>query len=37
VYRRTGDKPFSNIESVITVAELKALADGYRQVTAAPV
>ena len=35
VYRRTGDRPFERIEDVIRHDELKALADGYRMVTAA--
>ncbi len=32
VYERTGDRPFSRIESVITEKELKALSDRYKRV-----
>lgn len=32
VYLRTGDKPFANIEDVITRAELAALSDGYKRI-----
>jgi 5-methylphenazine-1-carboxylate 1-monooxygenase len=32
VYRRTGDKPFTRIEDVISDAELAALNDGYKRV-----
>jgi 2-polyprenyl-6-methoxyphenol hydroxylase-like FAD-dependent oxidoreductase len=32
VYERTGDKPFANIDDVISHAELKAIADSYRGV-----
>jgi 5-methylphenazine-1-carboxylate 1-monooxygenase len=32
VYRRTGDKPFSKIDDVISKAELAALNDGYKRV-----
>lgn len=35
VYERTGDKPFDNLDEVITRDELKAISDGYRRVTAA--
>jgi 5-methylphenazine-1-carboxylate 1-monooxygenase len=35
VYVRTGDKPFDNLDEVITRDELKAISDGYRRVTAA--
>src|SRR5471030_2206175 len=30
VYERTGDRPFENIDDVISQAEIKALVDGYR-------
>ncbi|HUN51428.1 MAG TPA: flavin-dependent oxidoreductase [Candidatus Sulfotelmatobacter sp.] len=33
VYRRTGDRPFSKIEDVISHEELVALSDGYKRVT----
>ena len=36
VFERTGDKPFANVEDVITRDELKAISDGYKRVTAAP-
>jgi hypothetical protein len=32
VFERTGDRPFANIEQVISAAELKALTDRYKQV-----
>ena len=32
VYRRTGDKPFTRIEDVISAEELAALNDGYKRV-----
>jgi 2-polyprenyl-6-methoxyphenol hydroxylase-like FAD-dependent oxidoreductase len=32
VYQRTGDRPFTRIEDVISVAELSALSDGYKRV-----
>jgi 5-methylphenazine-1-carboxylate 1-monooxygenase len=32
VYERTGDKPFANIDDVITADELRALSDGYKAV-----
>jgi 2-polyprenyl-6-methoxyphenol hydroxylase-like FAD-dependent oxidoreductase len=32
VYRRTGDKPFTRIEDVISEEELAALNDGYKRV-----
>lgn len=32
VYRRTGDKPFTRIEDVISADELAALNDGYKRV-----
>lgn len=35
VFLRTGDRPFTDIDSVIPRSELVALVDGYRQVTAA--
>jgi len=31
VYQRTGDRPFTRIEDVISVAELSALSDGYKR------
>ena len=34
VFLRTGDKPFADIDAVIPIAELTALADGYRRITA---
>jgi 5-methylphenazine-1-carboxylate 1-monooxygenase len=37
VFVRTGDKPFRNVEDVITREELRAITDGYKQVTAGPV
>jgi 2-polyprenyl-6-methoxyphenol hydroxylase-like FAD-dependent oxidoreductase len=33
VFVRTGDKPFDKLEDVITQAELRAITDGYKQVT----
>ena len=33
VYVRTGDKPFDNLEHVITQQELRAITEGYKQVT----
>ena len=33
VYLRTGDKPFSRIEDVISLEELQALSDGYKRVS----
>jgi 2-polyprenyl-6-methoxyphenol hydroxylase-like FAD-dependent oxidoreductase len=33
VYLRTGDKPFTRIEDVIGVDELRALSDGYKRVS----
>ncbi|HET9078711.1 MAG TPA: flavin-dependent oxidoreductase [Acidimicrobiales bacterium] len=33
VYDRTGDQPFTELESVISQEELKALAEGYRDAT----
>jgi 2-polyprenyl-6-methoxyphenol hydroxylase-like FAD-dependent oxidoreductase len=36
VFERTGDKPFSNVEDVITRDELRAISDGYKRVTTAP-
>ena len=33
VYLRTGDRPFGNIDDVITRGELAALSDGYKRVT----
>jgi 2-polyprenyl-6-methoxyphenol hydroxylase-like FAD-dependent oxidoreductase len=30
---RTGDQPFSNLDEVISAAELEALSEGYKQVT----
>ena len=32
VYRRTGDKPFVNIDDVISREELVALSDSYKRV-----
>src|SRR5215211_5750955 len=32
VYERTGDQPFSSIDSVMSQAELKAISDRYKQV-----
>jgi len=32
VYQRTGDRPFTRIEDVISVAELSALSEGYKRV-----
>ncbi len=32
VYQRTGDRPFRDIESVISQAELKAISERYKQV-----
>ncbi len=32
VYLRTGDRPFANIDEVISKDELKALSDGYKRV-----
>jgi 2-polyprenyl-6-methoxyphenol hydroxylase-like FAD-dependent oxidoreductase len=32
VYRRTGDKPFTRIEDVISAEEIAALNDGYKRV-----
>ena len=32
VYRRTGDKPFDDIDKVISRAELVAISDGYKRV-----
>jgi 2-polyprenyl-6-methoxyphenol hydroxylase-like FAD-dependent oxidoreductase len=32
VYRRTGDKPFNKIEDVISLEELQAITEGYKQV-----
>jgi 2-polyprenyl-6-methoxyphenol hydroxylase-like FAD-dependent oxidoreductase len=34
VFVRTADKPFRNIEDVITREELRAITEGYKQVTA---
>ena len=34
VFVRTGDKPFRNVEEVITHEELRAITEGYKQVTA---
>ena len=31
--RSTGDKPFARIEDVISSDELRALSDGYKQVS----
>ena len=33
VYERTGDRPFANVEDVITRDELRAISDGYKRVT----
>lgn len=33
VYLRTGDKPFANIDDVISKDELRALSDGYKRAT----
>ena len=33
VHRRTGDRPFARIEDVISGEELKALTDGYKQIS----
>ena len=32
VYRRTGDKPFKNIDDVISKDEIMAISDGYKKV-----
>jgi hypothetical protein len=32
VYLRTGDRPFGNIDEVISKDELKALSEGYKRV-----
>jgi hypothetical protein len=32
VYRRTGDKPFESIDSVISPEELAALSNNYKQI-----
>ncbi len=32
VYLRTGDKPFENLDEVISKDELKAMSDGYKRV-----
>jgi len=32
VYRRTGDKPFKNIDDVISREELMALSEGYKRI-----
>jgi 5-methylphenazine-1-carboxylate 1-monooxygenase len=32
VYRRTGDKPFKNIDDVISREELAALSESYKRV-----
>jgi hypothetical protein len=32
VYRRTGDKPFDDIDNVISRDELLAISDGYKRV-----
>jgi len=34
VFVRTGDKPFDNLDEVITLDELQAISDGYKRVTA---
>jgi 5-methylphenazine-1-carboxylate 1-monooxygenase len=34
VYERTGDRPFGNLDQVITQQELQAISDGYKRVTA---
>jgi 2-polyprenyl-6-methoxyphenol hydroxylase-like FAD-dependent oxidoreductase len=36
VFVRTGDQPFDNLDDVITPQELRAISDGYRQITAGP-
>jgi len=33
IYLRTGDKPFTNIDDVISKNELQALSDGYKRIT----
>ena len=33
IYLRTGDKPFTNIDDVISRNELQALSDGYKRIT----
>ncbi len=33
VYERTGDRPFDNLDDVITQQELKAITDSYKRVT----
>ena len=33
VYLRTGDRPFANIDDVISRDELTALSEGYKRVT----
>ena len=33
VYERTGDRPFDNVEDVISPEELRAITDGYKRVT----
>jgi 5-methylphenazine-1-carboxylate 1-monooxygenase len=35
VYLRTGDKPFGNIDDVISRAELGAMSEGYRRISGA--
>ncbi len=32
VFLRTGDKPFRNIDDVISPGELRAMSDGYKRV-----
>jgi hypothetical protein len=32
VWQRTGDKPFQNIDDVITKSEIMAISDGYKRV-----
>ena len=32
MYKRTGDKPFKNIDDVISREELVALSEGYKRV-----
>jgi hypothetical protein len=32
IYERTGDRPFEDIDSVISAAELKALSERYKQI-----
>jgi hypothetical protein len=32
VYERTGDKPFTSIDDVISAAELKAMSEGYKRI-----